>query len=256
LWRESLRLYKDSMRKSLMIVAAVCVACLTSAAQTPGPVATPPNPQVLSMQAKLNDFGQLNHFAADNAKLPSDAKGRVIFFGDSITIGWSSGQPFFPGKPYINRGISGQTTPQMLLRFRQDVTNLHPQAVVILAGTNDIAGNTGPSTLEMIEDNLQSMAELGRASHIRVILASVLPAADYPWRKGLEPAPKIQALNAWIENYCAANHLIYLDYYTAMADADGGMKPGISKDGVHPNAAGYAIMTPLAEQALAKALSK
>jgi len=203
------------------------------------------------------DFGQLARFAADNAKLPAEAKGRVVFFGDSITIGWSSGQqPFFPGKPYVNRGISGQTTPQMLIRFRQDVIDLHPQAVIILAGTNDIAGNTGPSTLEMIEDNLRSMAELGKVNHIQVILASVLPAADYPWKKGLEPAPKIKALNAWIKNYCAANQLVYLDYYTAMADPDGGMKPGISKDGVHPNAAGYAIMAPLAEQAIVRALKR
>ena len=181
----------------------------------------------------------------------------MVFFGDSITDAWvSNGGTFFPGKPYVNRGISGQTTPQMLVRFRQDVIDLHPEAVVILAGTNDIAGNTGPSTLEMIEDNLRSMSELAQANGIHVILASVLPAADYPWRKGLEPASKIKALNQWMANYCAEKKIIYLDYYSLMADEAGGMKPGISKDGVHPNAAGYAIMEPLAQKAIDKALHK
>jgi lysophospholipase L1-like esterase len=247
-----------SMSLRIAAVLSLSAAWCAAAAQTPGSTPAPqPNPQLLHLQALANDFANLSHFAADNASLPADATGRVVFFGDSITIGWSSGQqPFFPGKPYVNRGISGQTTPQLLLRFRQDVIGLHPQAVIILAGTNDIAGNTGPSTLEMIEDNLQSMAELGKANHIRIIVASVLPASDYPWRKGLDPAPKILALNTWIRNYCAADHLIYLDYYGTMAGPDGGMKPGISKDGVHPNAAGYAIMAPLAERAIAQALRK
>ena len=162
-----------------------------------------------------------------------------------------NGGKFFPGKPYVNRGISGQTTPQMLVRFRQDVVDLHPEAVVILAGTNDIAGNTGPSTQEMIEDNFKGMVEIAKANGIRVILASVLPAAQYPWRPSVADVPQtIEALNVWLKGYCAQEKLTYLDYWTAMAGPDGGMKPGISMDGVHPNAAGYAIMQPLAEAAI------
>src|SRR5262249_25423424 len=153
-------------------------------------------------------------------------------------------------------GISGQTTPQMLVRFRQDVVALQPEVVVILGGTNDIAGNTGPSTLEMIEDNLASMTELARVNGIRVVLASVLPAADYPWRRGLDPAPKIVALNSWIKEYAQRVAAVYLDLHSAMADERGGMKPELSRDGVHPNAAGYALMSPLTERAIAEALRR
>jgi lysophospholipase L1-like esterase len=243
------------MKNSLKLLATLAIGSTTLALiaqQTAPPAAAPITPAPLQV---LNDFANLHRYAAANATLDPMEKGRVVFFGDSITDAWvRNGGTFFPGKPYVNRGISGQTTPQMLVRFRQDVIDLHPAAVVILAGTNDIAGNTGPSTLEMIEDNLTSMAELAQANHIHVILASVLPVADYPWRKGLEPAPKIKALNDWIADYCAQKKFTYLDYYTAMASLDGGMKPGISIDGVHPNAAGYAIMEPLAEAAIAKAM--
>ena len=142
----------------------------------------------------------------------------------------------------------------MLIRFRQDVIHLHPRVVVILAGTNDIAGNTGPSTLEMIEDNLASMAELANANHIKVVLSSVLPAYDYPWRKGLEPAPKIIKLNEWIKNYAAKKGFVYLNYYPHLADEKGGMRPEFSKDGVHPNLAGYKVMEPLVQEAISKAL--
>jgi len=239
------------MKNSLKLFAAFTVTSLALAQQ---PTPAPPLTQS-QLLLKLDDFAGLHRYAAANATLAPMEKGRIVFFGDSITDAWvRNGGKFFPGKPYVNRGISGQTTPQMLVRFRQDVIDLHPAAVVILAGTNDIAGNTGPSTLEMIEDNLTSMAELAHANGIHVILASVLPAADYPWRKGLEPAPKIKALNQWIADYCAQKKFTYLDYYTAMAGPDGGMKPGISIDGVHPNAAGYAIMEPLAETAIAKAM--
>jgi len=239
------------MKNSLKLLAAFTVTSLALAQQ---PTLAPPLTQS-QLLLKLDDFAGLHRYAAANATLAPMEKGRIVFFGDSITDAWvRNGGKFFPGKPYVNRGISGQTTPQMLVRFRQDVIDLHPAAVVILAGTNDIAGNTGPSTLEMIEDNLTSMAELAHANGIHVILASVLPAADYPWRKGLEPAPKIKALNQWIADYCAQKKFAYLDYYTAMAGPDGGMKPGISIDGVHPNAAGYAIMEPLAETAIAKAM--
>jgi lysophospholipase L1-like esterase len=203
------------------------------------------------------DWASLGRYAEANQALPAREPGRVVFFGDSITDAWGrNGGTFFPGKPYVNRGISGQTTPQLLVRFRQDVIRLHPDAVVILAGTNDIAGNTGPSTAEMIQDNFRSMAELARANGIVVILSSVLPAAEYPWRKGLGPGPKIAALNQWLAGYCAGQGLVYVDYYSAMAGPDGGMKPGLSKDGVHPNAAGYAIMEPLAQAAIDTALRK
>jgi Lysophospholipase L1 and related esterases len=182
----------------------------------------------------------------------------VVFLGDSITDGWgrNKGTSFFPGKPFINRGISGQTTAQMVLRFRQDVIDLHPAAVVILAGTNDIAGNTGLATLPMIEDNVRSMTELAQAHRIRVILASVLPTIDYPWQPGLQPAGKIRALNAWLRRYAAAHGATYLDYYRALATPQGGMRAGLSSDGVHPTPAGYAVMAPLAQQAIERALAR
>ena len=203
------------------------------------------------------DWANLARYREANAKLPPPAAGerRVVFMGNSITDSWAPlFDSLFPGKPYVGRGISGQTTPQMLVRFRQDVVALHPSAVVILAGTNDIAGNTGPSSLEMIEDNIASMAEIAKANDIRVVLSSVLPVYDYPWRKGLEPAPKIVALNAWMRNYAATHGAIYLDYHSAMADARQGLPPALSKDGVHPNEAGYRVMAPLTEKAIAAAL--
>ncbi len=175
--------------------------------------------------------------------------------GDSITEAWHIDQSF-QGKPYINRGISGQTTPQMLLRFRQDVIHLAPKVVVILAGTNDIAGNTGPETLEQIEDNLASMAELAAANHIGVVLCSITPAFDYPWQPGLTPAPKIDAINAWMKGYAADKGYVYVDFHSAMKDARDGLPPSLSKDGVHPLPAGYAIMAPLAEAGIEKALGK
>lgn len=205
------------------------------------------------------DWANTARFKDANAKIAPPAKGenRVVFMGNSITEGWINTCPeFFAGKPYINRGISGQTTPQMLVRFRPDVINLKPKVVVILAGTNDIAGNTGPSTLEMIMDNLISMAELAKTNNIKVVLSSVLPAFDYPWKPGLEPAGKIVKLNAMIKEYAAKNGIVYLDYFTAMADERNGLSKENSGDGVHPNKAGYQIMEPLAEEAIKKALSR
>ncbi len=205
------------------------------------------------------DWANLEHFRAANEEL-SDAKineNRVVFMGNSITIGWSASQPeFFEGKPYINRGISGQTTPQMLVRFRQDVLDLKPKVVVILAGTNDIAGNTGPSTLQMIADNLMSMAELAEANGIKVVLCSVLPAYDYPWRPGLMPNEKIPALNTMIKDYASAKGFIYLDYFSAMTDGENGMKKDLGSDGVHPNKKGYELMAPLVEIAINQALNQ
>jgi len=203
------------------------------------------------------DWANLARFRDANAQLAAPMKNekRVVFMGNSITEGWQQYfATMFPGKPYVNRGISGQTTPQMLVRFRQDVIALKPKVVVILAGTNDIAGNTGPSTLEMIEDNLASMAELAKENGIRAVMSSVLPVYDYPWKPGLEPAPKIIALNKWMKDYADHHHAIYLDYHSAMADARGGMREGLASDGVHPNEAGYRVMAPLVEQAIERAL--
>jgi lysophospholipase L1-like esterase len=205
------------------------------------------------------DWAELEHFRAANSEL-SEAKlneNRVVFMGNSITIGWSAHQPeFFEGKPYINRGISGQTTPQMLVRFRQDVLDLKPKVVVILAGTNDIAGNTGPSTLQMIADNLMSMAELAEANGIKVVLCSVLPAYDYPWRTGLMPNEKIPALNTMIKDYASTKGFIYLDYFSAMTDGKNGLKEDLGSDGVHPNKKGYELMAPLVEKAINQALNE
>ena len=204
----------------------------------------------------LQDWPALSRYSADNAKLTSPAT--VVFMGDSITDAWIKRSPkFFADNPgYVDRGISGQTTPQMLVRFQQDVVHLHPAAVLILAGTNDIAGNTGPSTPQMIEDNFTSMADIARASGIKVILASITPAYNYPWKPGIDPVPTIREVNAWLKDYCAKEGFTYLDYYSAMSDEKGAMKPGLAKDGVHPTAQGYAIMGPLAEAAIAKVLQK
>jgi lysophospholipase L1-like esterase len=201
------------------------------------------------------DWAQLGRYASANATLPAPTahEKRVVFYGDSITDGWPLAK-YFPGKPYINRGISGQTTPQMLVRFRQDVINLHPNAVVILAGTNDLAQNTGEESLEQIIGYITSICELAHANKIKVVVASVLPVLSYPWRPGLQPATQVAALNEQLRDYARKNKLVYLDYYSAMVDSNLAMKPALSKDGVHPNAAGYAIMAPLAEKAIGKAL--
>jgi lysophospholipase L1-like esterase len=211
------------------------------------------------LEAQSTDWAALGRYREANASLgqPVPGERRVVFFGNSITEGWA---PFFdamfPDKPYVGRGISGQTTPQMLVRFRQDVVVLAPAVVVILAGTNDIAGNTGPSTQAMIEDNLKSMVEIAKANGIRVVLSSVLPASDYRWKPGLNPGPKIVALNAWMKEYAGANGVVYLDYHSAMADERLGLGPEYSGDGVHPNEAGYRVMATLVEDAIAEALRR
>jgi lysophospholipase L1-like esterase len=214
----------------------------------------------------FNDWPLLAKFRDADKELPPPAPGefRVVFMGDSITEGWgmkatatSPGRgEFFPVKPYINRGISGQTTPQMLIRFRQDVIDLKPKVVVILAGTNDIAENTGKETREEIGDNIASMSDLARAHGIRVVLCSVLPASDFHWHPGLEPAPKIRELNEWMKQYAAKNGIVYVDYYSSLANSEGGLKAEFSPDGVHPNKAGYEVMAPLAEAGIAEALRK
>ena len=224
--------------------------------------------QVTRLETRLRDWPALGRYRDANTKVHPPAKGehRVVFMGDSITDSWDDPKygGFFPGKPYIDRGISGQTTPQMLIRFRPDVIALKPKVVVILAGTNDIAGNTGPTTLEAIEDNLTSIAELARLNGIRVVFASLLPVSDYEKNKEgkpiirtiQRPPEQIKALNDWMRNYATANHLTYLDYYSATIDEKGFLKVELSNDGLHPNVKGYAVMSPLAEQAIAAALKK
>src|SRR6185312_2062140 len=208
---------------------------------------------------QTNDWPNLRRYRSENAKVtpPTANENRVVFMGNSITDAWINVSPdFFKGKPYLDRGISGQTTPQMLIRFRQDVIDLHPKVVVILAGINDIAGNTGPSTVEMIEDNLKSMAQLARANGIKVVMCSVLPAYSFPWRPGIDPIAKIIDLNKWIKQFAQKNNFVYVDYYDAMVDERKGLPDKYSEDGVHPNPAGYKIMEPLVEKGIAKALAK
>ena len=216
-------------------------------------------------ETRLNDWPALARYREDNLKVTSPAKNeqRVVFMGDSITDSWDNptNGGFFPGKPYVNRGISGQTTPQMLIRFRRDVIELKPKVVVILAGTNDLAGNTGPTTLEAIQDNLKSMAELATAHGIRVVFASILPVSDYELRDGKpiiqttrRPPEKIVALNAWMKEYAKDRFHVYLDYFSAMADAKGFLKDELSNDGLHPNPQGYVVMAPLAENAITASL--
>jgi len=205
------------------------------------------------------DWPNLERFREANAQLttPDLTADRIVFMGNSITEGWIKSRPeFFEGKPYVNRGISGQTTPQMLLRFRQDVIDLKPSVVVILAGINDIAGNTGPSTIEMIMDNLISMAELALANNIKVVLCSVLPAKDFPWRPGMEPAEKVVRLNNLLKSYASEHHLVYVDYFSTMANETNGMKEGLASDEVHPTAMGYSIMEPLVEKGIDEALNQ
>jgi lysophospholipase L1-like esterase len=212
-----------------------------------------------------SDYGRLARYAEANKALAPRRAGdsRVVFFGDSITDNWSRAGygGFFPGKPYVNRGIGGQTTSQMLLRFRADVIALQPDAVVILAGTNDIAGNSGPVTDEVIESNLATMAELAKLHRIRVVLASLLPVADDKrdpsgnpiTRTKQRPPERLRAVNAWMADYARRNGHVYLDYFTATADAGGALRADLNADGLHPSAAGYAVMAPLAERAITQA---
>lgn len=244
----------------LSVALAACQAAAPSPAPAPAPdhAAQEAAARQRAVDAQLrSDWANLARYREANAQLapPAPGENRVVFYGNSITEGWAPLFPtMFPGKPYIGRGISGQTTPQMLVRFRQDVVALKPRVVVILAGTNDIAGNTGPSSLEMIENNLAGMTEIAKANGIRVVLCSVLPVYDYPWKPGLQPAPKIVALNAWIRRYAASVGETYLDYHTAMKDSRDGLPPELAKDGVHPTEAGYRVMAGLAQRAIADAL--
>ncbi|RYZ97078.1 MAG: hypothetical protein EOP47_22520 [Sphingobacteriaceae bacterium] len=206
-----------------------------------------------------NDWAWMKRYEEDNQKLPAPAPGeqRVVFMGNSITQGWIETDPeFFKTNKYINRGIGGQTTPQMLVRFRADVINLKPAVVIILAGINDIAGNTGPTTLETIFGNIVSMAELAKVNKIKVVLSSILPAYEISWKKGIEPAEKVIKLNSMLKEYAAKNNLGYVDYHTPMADERKGLPKDLAEDGIHPTLKGYKIMEPLAVKAINAALKK
>jgi lysophospholipase L1-like esterase len=208
-----------------------------------------------------DDFAQLARYREANTALapPAPGQSRVVFLGDSITDYWKLSD-YFPARPYINRGIDGQTTPEMLVRFRQDVIALQPKVVVVLAGTNDIAGVTGPTSNEDIEANYASLAELARAHHIGVVFASVLPVHNYTRDAeesfALRPRDRILALNKWLKDYCAKNRFVYLDYFGALVDERGMLKRSLADDGLHPNDAGYQIMAPLAEKAIQKTLAE
>ncbi|MDB5669320.1 MAG: family lipase [Alphaproteobacteria bacterium] len=260
---------------ALLAAAALQPACLLAQARVAGdpysgdpvgivdqPCPEHPKPsdgagwQMWNLHMLTRDFGQLCRYAAQNAVLKKAGPAGIVFMGDSITDNWINLDPGFFADGRVDRGISGQTTPQMLVRFRQDVILLHPRAVHIMAGTNDIAGNSGAATIATVQGNIESMAELARAHGIRVILASIPPASAFPWSPGMKPAPQILALNAWLRAYARRNHFTYVDYHEAMADRDGGMKPGLSSDGVHPTAAGYGVMAPLALAAIRAALGR
>jgi lysophospholipase L1-like esterase len=260
------------MNRFFAIVCLVVASAAIASAQPATPTPTPLDPcaeiaaRASRAETRLRDWPALARYHDVNSSISSPVKdeSRVVFMGDSITDSWDDPKygGFFPGKPYIDRGISGQTTPQMLIRFRADVIALRPRLVVILAGTNDLAGNTGPTTLQAIEDNLTSMFDLAHANGIRVVFASVLPVSDYEKTKDGQqivrtkqrPPEQITALNAWMKKYAAMHGGIYLDYFAAMADDKGFLKEELSEDGLHPNQKGYEVMAPLAEQAITAAL--
>jgi len=244
-----------------ILLATVFAGTLwTQTASTPVATQSEADRQRDRMVKELADWPDLARYREANAELqpPKPGEQRVVFLGASITDFWGRKYgEFFPGKPYVNRGISGQVTSQMLVRFQQDVVHLHPAAVIIAdAGANNIAGNAGPATLEMFQNDIQSMVAVARANHIRVILASLLPASRFPWKPEARPATEIRQWNDWLKQYAKQQRIVYLDYYSALVDGEGGMKPDLAFDAaVHPNSAGYAVMQPLAEKAIAETLA-
>ncbi len=217
---------------------------LSAFAQT----AATPNPcdQIQGQNNLAQDFGGLCKYEKANAALPPATTNRVVYLGDSITEGWRNLIPGIDPNDTINRGYSGQTTAQMLVRFRADVINLKPKIVHLMAGTNDLAGNTGPTSLEKIKNNIRSMGELARIHNIRVVIGSIPPAKSFSWRPGMKPAEDIRTLNTWLKAFAQMNSFTYVDYHSALTDAEGGLSPEHAPDGVHPTAAAYAIMTNLA----------
>lgn len=253
--------------KAILVSLAIFITAIAASAQTPTP--TPLDPLAAerlradNLQARLRDFPNYARYREANSKLAPLAKDekRVVFMGDSITDGWKLDQ-YFPGQPYVNRGIGGQTTQQMLVRFRPDVINLKPKVVVILAGTNDLSTYPGPFVLDGIKANLNSMVDLARAHGINIVLATVMPVSDYNKnaagapivRTVTRPPAQIDELNKWIKQLCKDRELVYLDYFSAMADEKGLLKADIANDGLHPNARGYEMIKPLAEKAINTAL--
>ncbi|WP_263382074.1 SGNH/GDSL hydrolase family protein [Granulicella arctica] len=252
------------------VALSLCLHTHAQSAPAPEAVASQPDSvadQTVTLTAKqahsyrrmMKDWADLERYRAEDAVYPPPVldEHRVVFLGDSITDRWGRKDgAFFPGKPYLNRGISGQTTPQMLVRFQQDVVSLHPEAVLILAGINDIAGNTGDESMADIQNNFRSMVEIAKASHIRVILASTLPASTLPWRPTVQPAEAVRTLNAWLQQLAEREHLVYCNYYPALANAQGGMREELAFDrAVHPNSEGYQLMTPIAEDAIRRSLA-
>ena len=272
--RVDLPMSRTDTRALLVCALMLLLAGVQASAQTvTGPTLTGPCADTVALQKALDslaprlaDWPNLGRYREANLELPppSASQPRVVFLGDSITDNWNNPGfgGFFPGKGYINRGISGQTTPQMLLRFRADVLALKPAVVVLLAGTNDIAGNTGPMTLEMIEDNYATMAELARAHGVKMVFASIMPVSDYnkdasgnPIVRTKQRSPeKIAALNAWLKDYAQREGHVYVDYVTPLADEKGFLKADLADDGLHPNAKGYALIAPIAEQAIVAAM--
>lgn len=247
------------MNKTLITAALIFTAFAAQAQQTSNNNMTPNDAKKWQdpEYSFHNDWPNLRKYQEENNKLspPAAGENRIVFMGNSITEFWKANDSSYFSS-YVNRGISGQTTPQMLVRFREDVINLKPTVVVILAGINDIAQNTGPIKLEDTYGNIVSMAELARAEHIKVVISSVLPANHFPWRPAIIPTEKIIALNKMLKDYADANHIVYLDYYSAMVDDQKGLPLNLSGDGVHPNLAGYKIMEPLADKAIAEALKR
>lgn len=248
------------MNKTLITAALIFTAFAAKAQQTTTNNMTPDDAQKWQdpEYSFHHDWPNIRKYQDENSKLPPPAPGenRIIFMGNSITEFWKGLDSSYFSSTRISRGISGQTTPQMLVRFREDVINLKPAVVVILAGINDIAQNTGPIKPEETYGNIVSMVELARAEHIKVVMSSILPANHFPWRPAIDPTEKVIAINKMLKDYADANHIVYLDYYSAMVDDKKGLPSNLSGDGVHPNLAGYKVMEPLADKAIAEALKR
>ena len=244
-----------------LLAAGLIAATALSCAQSVDPSATRVSAcEVPNPKKTISEWSDFSRYQEDNAMLepPPSGQKRVVFFGSSSIDNWGRrfDSTFFPGKPYINRGISGETTPQMVLRFQRDVVALKPAAVVFLGGTNDIAGNNGPMTLDRTEDNIHTMAAIAEANGIKMILASQLPVTVFPWRTCMRPEAELLALTAWEKNFAAEHHLGFIDFYAALAGSDGSFRPGLSSDGAHPDKKAYEIMAPIVERVISSALNE